>query len=375
MMRIAPALLEGWMREYYFKAEIDIGSSGVESFSLAEIRELLGITHAELDGIVFSDSQTLGGFGLRKAVAERYGDGDHNRVIATHGSSEAIFLIMTALLRPGDEVLVLEPCYQQLFAIAESIGCQLKAWPLRFENRFAPDVEEARRLITPRTRMVVVNFPHNPTGASLSPAEQAELVEAAARVNAYLVWDAAFAELTYDAPPLPSPIHYERAISMGTLSKAFGLPGLRVGWCLASPDVLARFVTLRDYTILHLSPLVELIAQRAIEQAEILVGQRLRQARVNLNLLSAWCDEQGELVEWVAPRGGVCSFLRLPKVRDVEAFCRRLAHAYGVLLVPGSCFQHPSHVRLGFGEATAMVSEGLLRLSALLKVAAAEGVS
>jgi len=372
MMGIAPALLEEWMRDYYFETEIDIGSSGVESYSLGEIRELLGITYAELDGIVFNDGQTLGGFGLRKAVAERYGDGDPERVIATHGSSEAIFLIMTALLRPGDEIVVLDPCYQQLFAIAEAIGCRVKAWPLRFANRFAPDLEEAKRLINPRTRMVVVNFPHNPTGASLSPEEQKELVEAAASVNAYLVWDAAFAELTYNGPPLPEPVQFEHAISIGTLSKAFGLPGLRVGWCLASPSVLARFVTLRDYTNLHLSPLVELIAQRAIEHSQVLVDKRLQQARVNLDILSAWCDEHGDLVEWVPPRGGVCSFLRLRRVKDVEAFCRRLARTYGVLLVPGICFKHPSHVRLGFGGGTTRVNEGLSRLSALLNVTAAE---
>ena len=368
MMRIAPALLEEWMRDYYFATEIDIGSSGVESFLLSEIRALLGISNDELDRIVFSDSQTLGGLGLRKAIAERYGNGDHNRVIATHGSSEAIFLIMTALLRSGDEVVVLDPCYQQLFSIAEVIGCKLKTWPLHFSNRFVPDVEEAKRLINSRTRMVVVNFPHNPTGASLSLEEQNELVEAAARVDAYLVSDAAFAELTYNGAPLPAPVYYERAITMGTLSKAFGLPGLRVGWCLASPDVLARFALLRDYTNLHLSPLVELIAQRAIEQAPVLVGKRLQQARVNLAMLDAWCEEHRDFVDWVPPRGGVCSFLRLRRVEDVEAFCRRLAHSYNVLLVPGSCFKHPSHVRLGFGDATTKVREGLSRLSALLNI-------
>jgi capreomycidine synthase len=373
MMGLAPVPLEDWLREYYFDTEIDIGSSGVESFSLGEIRELLGITHAELDDLIFKDSETLGGLGLRKAIADRYGDGDPDRVIATHGSSEAIFLIMTALLHPGDEVVVLDPSYQQLFSIAEAIGCRLKAWPLHFENRFAPDIEEGKRLINEHTRMVVVNFPHNPTGTSLTPEEQNELVEAARRVNAYLVWDAAFAELNYDGVPLPNPLQYERAISMGTLSKAFGLPGLRVGWCLASPAVLERFVLLRDSTILHLSPLVELIAGRAIERAPVLVGKRLRQARINLEMLGAWCDEHGDLVEWVAPRGGVCCFPRLRQVKDVEAFCRRLASIYSVLLVPGSCFKHPSHVRLGFGDATAKLGEGLSRLSALLKATATTG--
>lgn len=371
MMKVAPARLEEWMREYYFNTDTDLGSSGVESYTLRQLRQLLGITHDELDDIAFNDSQTLGGFELRKAIAERYGDGDPERVIATHGSSEAIYLIMTTLLRPGDEVVVLDPCYQQLFAIAGAIGCELKAWPLRFANRFVPDIEEAKRLIGPRTRMVVVNFPHNPTGASLTLDEQKELVEAVARVNAYLVWDAAFAEITYEEPPLPAPVQYERAISMGTLSKAFGLPGLRVGWCLASRSVLEGFVSLRDYTTLHLSPLVEFIARRAIERAPALVGRRLEQARVNRRLLGEWCEEHAELIEWVPPRGGVSCFPRLCRVADVESFCRRLAQAQRVLLVPGTCFQHPSHVRLGFGEATAKFREGLARLSAQLSLAAA----
>jgi len=375
MVTIAPALLEEWMREYYFKTEFDIGSSGVQSFSLGEIRELLGITESELDNIVFDDSETLGGFGLRKAIAERYGNGDPERVIATHGSSEAIFLIMTALLNPGDEVVVLDPCYQQLFSIAKSIGCRLKFWPLRFENGFIPDVEEAKSLITARTRMVVVNFPHNPTGASLTSEQQEELVKATAAVGAYLVWDAAFAEITYDSARLPDPVQYERSISMGTLSKSFGLPGLRVGWCLASADVLERFAKLRDYTILHLSPLIELIAQRTIEQAQVVVGERQRQANANLGILKVWCDEHRDFVEWIPPRGGVCSFPRLRRISDVETFCHRLARSYGVLLVPGSCFNKPFHVRLGFGGATPKLMEGLSRFSTLLKVTAASAAS
>lgn len=371
MLEIAPALLEGWMRDYYFDAEIDLGSSGVESYTLREVLELCGSSSDELEDVLFNDSQTLGGRELRRVIAERYGDGNPEGVIATHGSSEAIYLIMMALLRPGDEVVVLDPCYQQLFSIAESLGCGLKKWPLRFEEGFVPNVEEARRLIGANTRMVVVNFPHNPTGASLTPDGQRELVEAAARVGAYLVWDAAFGEITYGDPPLPYPTHYERAVTMGTFSKAFGLPGLRAGWCVTSPPVLARFIALRDYTTLHLSPLTELIATRAVEHAPALVGPRLRQARTNLQLLGEWCEEHADLVEWVAPRGGVSCFPRLRRVDDVEAFCRRLAHERRVLLVPGSCFRLPSHVRLGFGEATHKFAEGLARLSASLKAASA----
>jgi capreomycidine synthase len=282
--KIAPALLESWMRDYYFNTEIDIGSSGVENFSLSELYKLTNLTQEELNNVVFHDSSTLGSLPLRQAIASRWSNGDPEQVMVTHGSSEANFLIMNGLLNAGDEIVVLDPCYQQLFSIAESIGCQLKRWPLRSENNFAPDIEEAKKLITQHTRMVVVNFPHNPTGASLTQQEQNELVEAVAKVGAYLVWDAAFADIVYDDVPLPNPnLDYDRSISMGTFSKCYGLPGLRFGWCLASPEVLERFVHLRDYMTLHLSPMIELIAQRVVENADNLLSIRLQQARTNLD--------------------------------------------------------------------------------------------
>jgi len=361
---LPPALLEDWMRDYYFEAEIDIGSSGVQDYSMTDLRRLLGISHEELDGIVFHDSRTLGGPGLRRAVAGRWARGDVDRVIVTHGATEANFLVMNALLERGDKVVVLDPLYQQLYSIAESLGCVLERLPLRFENGFAPDLEEARKLIGPGTRMIVVNFPHNPTGVTLSPEQQRELIGLAERVGAYLVWDVAFAELTYESPPLPDPgLFYERAITMGTLSKAYGLPGLRLGWCLAAPEVLTRFIRLRDYITLHLSPLVEHIALRAIEQGDLLLAPRLRQAARNREIVLRWVEEHRELVDWVPPSGGVCAFPRLKTVTDVTAFCRRLVETERVLLVPGSCFGCPGHVRLGFGGETASLVEGLARLA------------
>jgi capreomycidine synthase len=361
------ALLESWMRRYYFATDIDIGSSGVESFSLGELRTLLGIHQEELDRVVFDDSMTLGGVGLRQAIADRWADGDGQRVMATHGSSEAIYLSLNALLQAGDEVLILEPLYQQFFSIAEAIGCRLKPWPLRAEQQFRPNVEEARSLIGPRTRMIIVNFPHNPTGVTLTRHEQENLVSAAAEVGAYLLWDAAFADLTYDQGSAEPRLPYERAISLGTLSKAYGLPGLRVGWCVAATEVLERCERLRDYITLHLSPLVELIAQKAIEKSEVLLAIRRRQARTNLEILAAWVEQHRGAVEWARPQGGVCAFLRLCSVADTEALCHQLAHEHSVLLVPGACFNCPEHVRLGFGGPTSDLKEGLARLSGLLK--------
>lgn len=144
---LPPALLEDWMRDYYFETEteIDIGSSGVEDYSLSELRALLGISGEDLDRIMFHDSRTLGDPGLRRAIAGRWGDGDASRVIVTHGATEASFLTMNALLERGDEVVVLDPLYQQLYSIAEATGCRLERWPMRFEDGFIPDLDEARR--------------------------------------------------------------------------------------------------------------------------------------------------------------------------------------------------------------------------------------
>lgn len=363
-MEVVPAHLEYWMRDYYFNTEIDISSSGVENFSFGELRQLFNITPDDLDRIVLRDSRTLGGPELRTAIGNRFANGNAERVMATNGSSEANYLIMRSLLNPGDEVVVLDPSYQQLFSIAETIGCRLKRWPLRFENSFRPDLNEARDLIGPETRMIVVNFPHNPTGASLTPAEQDQLIELAAAAGAYLVWDAAFAELTYDSSELPDPgEQYDRSITLGTLSKAYGLPGLRVGWCLAAPDVLESLVRLRDYTTLALSPLVEYVATSAIENGDVLVQPRLAQARHNLEQLLTWAKLNSEFVSVVRPRGGVCAFARLHGIADSEDFCRQLADKHSVLLVPGTSFNQPDFVRLGFGCSTAELTTGLSRLS------------
>jgi aspartate/methionine/tyrosine aminotransferase len=220
--------------------------------------------------------------------------------------------------------------------------------------------------------MIIVNFPHNPTGATVTAAQQAELVELAAGVGAYLVWDGAFRELVYEGPPLPEPVlAYERAVSLGTFSKAYGLPGLRVGWCLAHPHVFAPMMRVRDYVTLHLSPLVERLAERVVRQGDALLAPRLRLARHNRDVVERWVAESNGLVEWARPAGGVTAFPRLPLVPDVEAFCHELARTHRVLLVPGSAFGQPQHVRLGFGRGTARLEEALGRTAALLEATAA----
>lgn len=374
-MTVPPqAPLEDWLRDYYFTNQIDISSSGVQPYSMPDLRAILGIDRDVLDDVVFRDSHSRGGPELRAAVADSFGDGRPDRVLVTNGSCEAEYLFMSTFLRPGDEVVVQAPAYHMLGMLPRAVGCTIVVWPLRPETGFMPDLDELRSLVSARTRAVIVCLPHNPTGASLDLAGQQELTRIVERHGAYLVWDQAFRELVYDPKYLLKPlVEYERVVVFNTLSKAYGLPGLRVGWAVMSPDLIEPCVGLRDYITYSLGPLTERLATYAVRGADRLLAPRLNQARTNLARLSEWLRQHDDLVVGAPPVGGVTTFPRLTRVSDVDEFCRRLMDEYGVLLVPGSCFGMPQHVRLGFGGPPDDFSEGLDRLSALLRATAHPG--
>ena len=338
-MDIAIAKLEAWMRDYYHKVDHDIGSSGVRDLSVAELCGLCGFELSDLEPMVFHDSESYGGRRLRAALANRWSGGDVDRMMVTHGSSEAIYLVMQTALAPGDEIIVVDPAYQQLHDIAAARGCRVTRWPLDEGTRFAADLPLLRHLASRGPAMIVVNFPHNPTGVSITPAQQDELIEIAAASGAWLVWDHAFGELTYTGHPLPLPAdRYDRCIAFGTFSKSYGLAGLRVGWCLAPPPLLAEMALLRDYIALYVSPVLEYFAEQAVRHADRIVAMQRQHAAANLRLLREWVESVPDLVRFTEPDGGVTAFVEFLDQPDVVRSCRRLAEEHRVLLVPGACF-------------------------------------
>src|SRR5205823_13051594 len=156
----------------------------------------------------------------------------------------------------------------QHYVLADSLGSRSARWVLRYDDGLAGDLAALRTLAAHRPRMIVVNFPHNPTGISVTPRPQRELVAIAAEAGAWLVWDHAFGELTYSAAPLPPPVWYDRCIAFGTFSKSYGLAGIRVGWCVAPPELLARMAVLRDYIALYVSPVLVFFAEKAVRNAD-----------------------------------------------------------------------------------------------------------
>ena len=368
-MFFPPAGLEVWMRNYYHTAVHDLGSSGVQEYSFGQLREILDIDWPSLDELTFSDSTSYGLAALREVISTRWGNGSVDSVMVTHGSSEAIYAAMTVVLEPGDQVIALDPIYHSLTSIAESIGCDIHRWEMRGSQRFTPDLGElASLLMQLNPKMVVVNFPHNPTGRSLSDEDVGKLLSMVADSGAYLLWDGALSEIVYGRRPLADPTTvYDRAISVGTFSKAYGLPGLRLGWCVAQPQVLAAMVRLRDRMTLSVSPIIEFLGLKAAQRADDLLCPRLEQAERNLGLLLKWANANNSLIEMTPPDGGVTVFPRLTGIDDTAALCHELGRAHGVLLVPGNCFGDPCRVRLGFGGESRSFATGLEILTALLR--------
>lgn len=358
--------LEEWLRKYYFNCPIDIGSSGVRPISVAQLFNLCNSSLETLGELVLSDSETLGDSSLREVIATRFAHGETRKVLVTFGSTEALNLIFAALLRQGDKVIVPAPCYQQLWAVPQSLGCQLIKWPLEKKSGgFGVDFNILEQLLRQKPKLIVANFPHNPTGVSLTSAEIKLFFEMIAKVGAFCVWDGAFSELDHNIHRLEIPT-YERLLVTGTLSKAYGLPGLRIGWCIGLENFYDQILRSRDYAMICHPRITERLALLALQHGDRIVSMHRSLALTNCRVLETWISERQAFCEFSPPAGGVVSFIKLKMVTSTEAFCEELAHRFGTLLVPGDAFGYPGYVRLGYGSETHDFIQGLKNLECLL---------
>ena len=266
------------MTTYETQVEYDLAESGIHPLTTAELLafdpEPDKRAH-ELLNIPLNYSEARGTHELRARIAATYDGLTPDDILITTGAIEANYLLFNALLAPGDEVVSVFPAYQQLYTVPEAIGCTVQTVTLREEDGYRYDVDELRRLVTDRTRMIVINTPHNPTGAALSAAECRAVYEIADSVGAYMLADEAYRWITVDGVPLPPPMRDlgPRAISVGTLSKPFGIPGLRLGWMAATAEIAARCWSYRDYTSLSPSGLSDYLASLAFAHREAILAR------------------------------------------------------------------------------------------------------
>jgi aspartate/methionine/tyrosine aminotransferase len=300
-------------------------------------------------------TESVGATSLRREIAPIYTTIQPGQVLVHSGAEEAIFLFMHAVLQPGDHIIVHWPCYQSLFEVAKSAGAEVTFWEARESNGWALDLDELKRLLKPNTRAVVVNTPHNPTGALMPCSDFLALNALCQEQGILLFCDEVYRELEYDpADRLPAACDVNPlAVSLGVMSKTYGLAGLRIGWIATrNADIYKRMAALKDYTTICNSAPSEFLAELALRHREALAARNMQIIHSNLALLDDFFARHADRFSWVRPKAGPIAFPRLLK-GEVETFCDELVHESGVLLLPGSMYDHPgNHFRVGFARKT-----------------------
>jgi aspartate/methionine/tyrosine aminotransferase len=365
-VRIADFALERYFARWEFNARYVLCASDVEGYPMAE---LLGLaddeTRALWDDLALGYTESTGHPLLRREIASLYESVDADEVLTFAGAEEAVFGLMNVLTGPGDHAIVTWPGYQSLYEVARACGAEVTLHELHEHDVWAIDLDLLRRQLTPTTRLIVVNLPHNPTGMLADRGTFDGLVELAAEAGVYLLVDEVYRGLELDpAERLPSGADVmPLGISLGVMSKSFAMAGLRIGWLATHDhDLLDRVARFKDYTTICSSAPSEILAIIALRARERVLARSRSILAANLDHLDGFFGDWADRFSWVRPKAGSIGFPRLtvPGVR-IDDWAAELVEAEGVLLLPGSQFGHPgNHFRLGFGRAN--LPEALARL-------------
>ncbi|MDX6563330.1 MAG: hypothetical protein QOD65_3144 [Gaiellales bacterium] len=370
MTQLPPFAIERYFAVHEFAVPYLLCASDVEPLSMGELLAHADDETRELwDGLVLGYTETLGSPLLRQEIAGLYETLEADDVIAVVGASEALFILFSALVRPGDHVIALWPAYQSLYDLARSHGADVELIELHPEDGWSLDIDRIAAAMRPTTRAVVVNLPHNPTGMHLGAAEFDALADLVERHGATLVCDEVYRGLEYDpADRLPAAAdRSHRAVSVGVLSKTYALAGLRVGWMATRDRVLLDAAAqVRDYTSLCSPAPSEVLGVVALRAADALVERSRGIVAANLPLVDALIDEHAEQLDWVRPTAGSIGFPRYRGVEGIDALSERLVAEQGVLLLPGRVYGYgDGRFRLGFGRAN--LPEAIERLDRHLR--------
>jgi aspartate/methionine/tyrosine aminotransferase len=354
-MRIDDFELERFFARYEFAVRHLLCASDVEGWLMADLLALADAETAELwRDLRLGYTEAPGHPLLRREIATLYEGIAPDEVLVFSGAEEAIFVVANVLLGPGDHAIVTWPAYQSLFEVARSTGADVTLHELRAEDGWAIDVDALREQVTPRTKLIVVNVPHNPTGYVPDPATYRAIADIAADAGATLLSDEVYRFLEQpgtDLLPAGADVG-PHGVSLGVMSKSFALAGLRIGW-LATHDagLLDRAARFKDYTTICASAPAEILSLIALRARDRVLARSRSIVDGNLALLDAFFERQAGRIRWARPRGGPVAFPELRAGVPVDRFADDLLEAEGVLVAPGSIFGHPgNHFRLGFGR-------------------------
>lgn len=368
-MPFVPFAMERWQSTYENRVDYNLSESGVHPLTLRELLELAGLESA--DDTLLGYGQSNGSDVLRERIAALYPGASEANVVATNGSAEANFVALWELIEPGDEVAIVTPAYGQTLGLAPMLGATVREIPLREELGWNPDPDDVARVVTGRTKLLVVTNPSNPTGAILTPEARAALVGAAARAGAWMLADEVYTGAEIDGPETPSLFgDYERVLASGSLSKAYGLPGLRVGWVVAPAALAPRLWARTDYTTISPGALTDRLAAIALDpQVRPRILRRTRRVlHDSLAVLERWLGDAG-VFHYRRPQAGAIAWVRYDLPVGSSELAERLRAEQSVLVVPGDHFALDHYLRIGYGLLADELTAALERVRRVLESA------
>jgi len=347
--------LEEYFANWEFKAPYLLCMSDAEAWTLNEILETAdteSLRHWESLGLGYTE--TRGHPLLREEIAKLYTKISKDHLLTTAGAEEAIYCAMQALIDEKDHIITLSPCYQSLLSIPQAIANSVTSIELDSENNWELDLERMEEAVRPNTKLIAINYPHNPTGAVLKQDQLEQLIGIARKNDLYLLSDEVYRLMEFD-PSIRLPTiadSYEKGISISVMTKAFGLGGLRIGWA-ASQDqkLLQKIAEYKHYTSICNSAPSEVLAIMALKSKEIMLGRNRKIMLDNLQLLDRFFKENSSIVEWKRPSGSCIGFPKLLLNEPIDHFASRLVEQAGILLLPGSIYNYQgNYFRIGFGR-------------------------
>ena len=365
-MQLKPFLLDAWLDQYEHNIEFNLAASTGPTWTVNDILALADeeTRHRFLHHkLVYS--RPAGADSLREAIAEMQGVPVEAIQIVT-GASEALVALMWLAAEPGANIIIPHPGFTTFSALPESLGLETRLYRLRRENGFRIDPNEIKHLADSRTKLILVNSPHNPTGATIGDAEMEALHNFAAERGIQLVSDEVYHPI-YHGSQTKSAARLPHVTVISDLSKAFSIAGVRTGWMIEH-DAQRRqqYWTARAYFSISNTTTGEILSEIAIRKRDVVLGKTQAVATRNLQLLDRFMTEHREVLGWIPPRGGMTAFPWLISGENERPFCQA-ATERGILLAPGDCFDAPSHFRLGFAAAGDKFSQALDRFGSFVK--------
>ncbi len=367
-MQIAPFEMERWQSIWESRVELNISESGVEPLTAEELAEDTEVLR-QLLRLPLIYPSTNGSEELRSRIAALYPGARTENVLVACGCAEANYIVTWALVEPGDEVVFMQPNYMQVAGVARGFGAVVKPLWLREELRWAPDLDELDRLITPKTRLVAICNPNNPTGAVLNEKAIAAICAAAAKVGAYILADEVYRGAELNGEMATSFWgHYDRVVCTAGLSKAFGLPGLRTGWVVGPEKLVDKLWGYHDYTSIGPTTLSDRLAALALEPARCarLLARTRRILRENYPVVQDWVGRHAGLLRHVPPSAGAIAWVGYRNAWKSDELAEALRARKSVLIVPGTQFEMGSYLRVGYGGSPRHLQQALERVDELL---------